>query len=91
MNRYKEALLNLRPVSFKYIPERQMGDTRYTGLIAQEAEAVMDECGLENWSLASVNGEGMHGVCYEALIPVLVSCVQDLTREVAELKEQLNG
>lgn len=91
MSAYKNALLNLRPVSFKYIPERQMGDTRYTGLIAQEAEAVMDECGLDNWSLASVNGEGIHGICYEALIPVLVSCVQDLSREIAELKERING
>ena len=91
MSAYKNALLNLRPVSFKYIPERQMGDKRYTGLIAQEAEAVMDECGLDNWSLASVNGEGIHGICYEALIPVLVSCVQDLSREIAELKERING
>ncbi len=88
---YKTALMGLRPVSFKYIPERGTGDNRYTGLIAQEVEAIRDEYGLNKWTVASVSGEGMHGVCYEQLVPVLVSCVQDLTREVAELKERLNG
>lgn len=88
---YKAVLMGLRPVSFEYIPERGTGDNRYTGLIAQEVEAIRDEHGLDKWTLASVNGEGMHGVCYEQLVPVLVACVQDLTREIAELKEQING
>lgn len=88
---YKEALMSLRPVSFQYIPERGMGDNRYTGLIAQEAEEVMDEHGLEEWALASVSGEGLHGICYEQLVPVLVACVQDMAKEIAELKERLDG
>ena len=91
MESYKQVLMNLRPVSFEYIPERGMGDKRYTGFIAQEAEEVVDEFDLNNWALASINGEGMHGICYEALIPVLVACVQDQAREIAELKERING
>lgn len=88
---YKAALMSLRPVSFEYIPERGMGDNRYTGLIAQEAEAVIAEHGLDEWALASVNGEGIHGVCYEQLVPVLVACMQDMAKEIAELKERING
>lgn len=91
MSRYKDVLMHLRPVSFKYKPEWSPSQQRQTGFIAQEAEAVIDECEAGNWSMAGVSGEGLHYVNYEALIPVLVSCVQDLTREVAELKERLNG
>ena len=91
MSKYKEVLLNLRPVSFKYIPEWSPSQQRQTGFIAQEAEAVIAEKEAGDWAMANVSGEGLHCINYEALIPVLVSCVQDLTREVAELKEQING
>ena len=91
MSKYKEVLLNLRPVSFKYIPEWSPSQQRQTGFIAQEAEAVIAEKEAGDWAMANVSGEGLHCINYESLIPVLVSCVQDLTREVAELKEQING
>lgn len=91
MSRYKDVLMHLRPVSFKYKPEWSPSQQRQTGFIAQEAEAVIEECEAGDWSMAGVSGEGLHYVNYESLIPVLVSCVQDLTREVAELKERLNG
>lgn len=91
MSKYKEVLLNLRPVSFKYIPEWSPSQQRQTGFIAQEAEAVIAEKEAGDWAMANVSGEGLHCINYESLIPVLVSCVQDLTREVAELKERLNG
>ena len=83
--------MHLRPVSFHYKPEGMVSEQRYTGFIAQETETVMDDYDVDDWALAGVSGEGIHGVSYEMLIPVLVSCVQDLTREVNELKERING
>lgn len=91
LSKYKDVLMHLRPVSFKYVPEWTISEKRYTGLIAQEAEAVMEDYGANDWALAGLGGMGLHSVSYEALIPVLVSCIQDLTHEVAELKEQING
>lgn len=91
MSRYKEILMNLRPVSFRYIPEWSDSQKRQTGFIAQEAEAVLNENGAEDWALANVSGEGLHCINYESLIPVLVACVQEQAREIAELKERING
>ena len=91
MSRYKDVLMNLRPVSFKYKPEWSPSQQRQTGFIAQEAEAVIEECEAGNWGMTGVSGEGLHCINYESLIPVLVSCVQDMAKEIAELKEQLNG
>lgn len=91
MSRYKEILMNLRPVSFRYIPEWSDSQKRQTGFIAQEAEAVLNENGAEDWALANVSGEGLHCINYESLIPVLVACVQEQAKEIAELKEHING
>lgn len=91
MTAYKDVLMHLRPVSFKYKPEFSPSTQRHTGVIAQEAERVMAEYGVENWSLAKIGGEDVHCISYEALVPVLVSCVQDMAKEIAELKERLNG
>ena len=85
MSRYKDVLMNLRPVSFKYKPEWSPSQQRQTGFIAQEAEAVIEECEAGNWGMTSVSGEGLHCINYESLIPVLVSCVQEQAREIAEL------
>ena len=91
MTVYKDVLMNLRPVSFKYKPEWSPSQQRQTGFIAQEAEAVIEECEAGNWGMTGVSGEGLHCINYESLIPVLVSCVQDMAKEIAEPKEQLNG
>ena len=91
MSRYKDVIMHLRPVSFKYKPEWLVSDQRYTGFIAQEAEAVIDECEAGNWAMTNINGEGIHGISYEQVIPVLVSCIQDMAQEIAELKERING
>lgn len=91
MSRYKDVIMHLRPVSFKYRPEWLVSDQRYTGFIAQEAEAAIDEAEAGDWAMTNINGEGIHGISYEQVIPVLVACIQDLSKEVAELKEQLNG
>lgn len=91
MSRYKDVLMHLRPVSFKYKPEWLVSDQRYTGFIAQEAEAAIDEAEAGDWAMTNINGEGIHGISYEQVIPVLVACIQDLSKEVAELKERLNG
>lgn len=91
MSRYKDVLMHLRPVSFKYKPEWLVSDQRYTGFIAQEAEAAIDEAEAGDWAMTNINGEGIHGISYEQVIPVLVACIQDLSKEIAEIKEQLNG
>ena len=79
--------MHLRPVSFKYRPEWLVSDQRYTGFIAQEAEAVIDECEAGDWAMTNINGEGIHGISYEQAIPVLVSCIQDMKKEIEELKK----
>lgn len=91
MSVYKDVLKNLRPVSFRYRPEWSSNQRRQTGFIAQEAEAVIEEQGAGDWGMTSISGDGWHGINYEALIPVLVSCVQDMAKEIAELKEKING
>ena len=91
MSVYKDVLMRLRPVSFQYKPEWSSNQQRQTGFIAQEAETAVAECEAGDWSLTAVSGEGWHCINYESLIPVLVSCIQDMSKEIAELKEQING
>lgn len=91
MSVFKDVLMNLRPVSFRYKPEWTADHRKQTGFIAQEVEAAVAECEAGDWAVAGENPEGTHCVMYEALISVLVACVQDLTREVNELKERING
>ena len=91
MSVYKDVLMNLRPVSFRYKPEWSSNQARQTGFIAQEAESAVEDCEAGDWGLTSISGDGLHGINYEALIPVLVSCVQEQAREIAELKERING
>ena len=91
MSVFKDVLMNLRPVSFRYKPEWTSDHRKQTGFIAQEVEAAVAECEAGDWAVAGENPEGTHCVMYEALISVLVACVQDLTKEVNELKERING
>lgn len=88
MSAYKSVLMNLRPVSFKYKLEFSPSTQRHTGVIAQEAERTMSAYGVENWSFAKIGGGDVHCISYEALVPVLVSCVQDMAKDIADLKEQ---
>ena len=91
MRRYKDVLMHLRPVSFKYKPEWLDSDQRYTGFIAQEAEAAISECEAGDWAMTSVNSEGIHGITYGQVIPVLVACVQDMQMEINALWTKLNN
>ena len=93
MSKYMDVLMHLRPVSFRYVPEWSSSDQRWTGFIAQEVDEAMEECGVEagSWSATNVDGEGIHRIHYPSLISVLTACVQNLAKEVAELKEQING
>ena len=91
MTVFKDVLMHLRPVSFRFKPEWSANHRLQTGFIAQEVEAAIAECGGDDWAVTNITGDDIHCVTDGALISVLVACVQDLTREVAELKEQLNG
>ena len=72
------------------------GSETQVGLIAQEVKAVMPECiGRapidDDGEGGSVSGEDYMTVDYPRLVPLLVEGIKELTREVEQLKEQLNA
>ncbi|GAB3413013.1 tail fiber domain-containing protein [Niabella aquatica] len=74
------TISKLRPVSYNLI-KNPSGENNHLelGLIAQELEQVMPE-------LVRTDSEGKKLVNYNGLIPVLIKAVQELQKEVAELK-----
>lgn len=78
---YGLATINkLRPVSYNLIKDPTgKNDHRDLGFIAQEIEQVLPE-------LVKTDEEGRKLVNYSGLIPVLIKAVQELQKEVAELK-----
>ena len=58
----------------------------YSGFIAQEVKAVMDDQGVSDWNGWSEGSNGMQSLTHEALIPVLVKAVQELSAKVAALE-----
>lgn len=73
---YIDDLANLRVVNYNYISDSTK--SKKLGFIAQEVEKVFPTVVAEN--------KGIKSISYSALIPMLVSAVQSLKQEVAELK-----
>ena len=72
------------------------GSETQVGLIAQEVKDVMPECiGRapidDDGEGGSLTGEDYMTVDYPRLIPLLIEGIKELTREVEQLKEQLNA
>ncbi|MCB1538761.1 MAG: tail fiber domain-containing protein, partial [Alphaproteobacteria bacterium] len=77
-----DRLSALRPVSFKYTAD-QKGET-HLGLIAQEAETVYPE-------LVKTDDKGMKAIDYPGLIAPLISAVQELRAQNAQLRAELDA
>lgn len=76
---------NLRPVNFKWKEIVEVEDEgKQYGLIAEEVEIV-------NPAICDYNEDGVvDGVQYERLVPVLLKEVQNLRKELEELKRQMS-
>ena len=75
-----DNLLKLNPASFKF--KDDVNAKEHYGFIAQEVENLYPE-------LVKNSEMGYKTVNYIELIPILVSKIQDLNKEIQELKEKL--
>jgi len=92
--RYKENIhpLNLglgfisklNPVSY-YRKADEKQRTEY-GLIAQEVEQVLKDCGVENPGMLTITDEGMYELRYNDLLAPMIKAIQELGTENKELR-----
>jgi hypothetical protein len=75
-----DNLLNLNAVSYKL--KEDLNSKEHFGFIAQEVEKIYPE-------LVKNSEMGYKTVNYIELIPILVSKIQDLNKEIQELKEKI--
>ncbi|MBI2355374.1 MAG: tail fiber domain-containing protein [Deltaproteobacteria bacterium] len=76
-------ILRLNPVTY-HMNEQAETDRKNIGFIAQEIEAVIPE-------MVSTGPNGMKGVAYSDLVPVLTRAIQDLKAENDALKARLDA
>jgi len=74
-----EEVLRLRPVSFEW---RNDPGLRRLGLVAQEVRGVVDEVVFED-------EEGMLGLSYDSLLPVLIRALQEQQAEIDALRTEV--
>jgi hypothetical protein len=78
-----DAVLRLRPVSYSYAwADRE--DDRRLGLIAQEVREVVGEAVHEQ-------EDGMLGIDYESLVPVLIRAIQEQQQAIERLSGELQA
>lgn len=97
IDRYEDFFLKLNPASF--LLNKQEDKKRHIGFIAQDVEAVRNECGLSEDELALLetferedeNSELQiyYGIRYGEIIPVCVHMIQKLFKEIERLKCQI--
>ena len=81
VNREKtNNIINLNPVSFKF--KEDIKSKEHFGFIAQDIEKIYPE-------LVKDSEMGYKTVNYIELIPILVSKIQEMDKEIKELKEKL--
>jgi hypothetical protein len=76
-----EKLSTLQTINFSYKDDKFKKQN--LGLIAQEVEKIFPE-------LIDKNDDGMLGVRYTELVPVLVKAIQEQQKEINELKQLIN-
>jgi hypothetical protein len=74
-----EKLSTLQTINFSYKDDKFKKQN--LGLIAQEVEKIFPE-------LIDKNGDGMLGVRYTELVPVLIKAIQELKLEIETLKNK---
>ena len=78
-----EKILTISGNTFNWNAESDWEGKADTGLIAQEIE------GLGLPGVAEIRGDGIHGVHYEKVIPLLVEAVKELTKRIEGLEHDL--
>lgn len=89
---------DLRPVSYKWKDQYDSAGNKITdykrrhyGLIAQELNDLLNVKGISsNDCAAIINDNGLMGIRYTELIPILIKAVQELTARVEELEKERN-
>ena len=80
-------IIQLRPVSYKFLPETGRGTRVHYGLIAQEVETVMPEMVTQMpATVGDVEYSDMRSLDTQALIYALVSAVKELSTRVVALE-----
>ena len=67
------------------------GDKVFHSLIAQEVKQSLDDIGCETFGGWSVDPDGRQRVARTSFVIPLIKAVQELSAEVASLKEQLEN
>ena len=78
---------NLRPVSFKFKDKTR----KHYGLVAQEVEKVLSDNNISTTDFAPLiydSKSDRYGMRYAEFVSILIKAVQDLSKEVEELKKQ---
>ena len=82
---YVRLFDSLRPCTFKFKNDKR--DEVHTGFIAQDLNSILDDAGIEKSAVVMKNpDDGMFYVTYTEFIGILIAKVQDLQRQVDELK-----
>ncbi len=80
-----EKILALRGITYRRKADATMPDgMSEIGFLAQEVETVLPEVVVET-------RDGLHGVAYGRVVPVLVEALKELSAEVATLKHRLEN
>ena len=78
---------SLRPVSFKFKDKTR----KHYGLVAQEVEKVLSDNSISTTDFAPLihnSDSDRYGMRYTEFVSILIKAVQDLSKEVEELKKQ---
>ena len=78
----------LNPVSY-YRKADEKQRTEY-GLIAQEVEQVLKECGVEKPGMLTITDEGMYELRYNDLLAPMIKAIQELKEKNEKLTSRLN-
>jgi hypothetical protein len=87
----------LRPVHYRHKMDED-DEALSNGIIAQELEQSLLECGVEKNSLLMLQhkpneneNESQYWVDYTKMIPILIKSIQELSAEIDQLKLQINN
>lgn len=97
--RYVDFIMNLRPKKYKYFKTRE--NVYRTGFIAQEVEDDLNEVGLNNEDFGGLKKQPIlmegkvvdygYGLNYDDFVAALVLTVQDLQKQINDLKGELKN
>ena len=96
-SRYVDFIMNLKPKRYHY---KKTGEKEYrTGFIAQDVEMNLDDVGLKNEEFGGLKKKPIimygdtvdygYGLNYDDFVSALVLTVQDLQKQINELKKEI--